>query len=200
MANSKQTVVLRGVANYAKILGDPVPNFGKDGLEWKMELIVDKSVIKEMKAVGIADRVLIKADYLDGRPFMRFKHKAKTAAGKNNKPIPVKDILGDVWPDDNLIGNGSVVDVKFDIVDYGVGMKKGVYIRSVRVLDHVPYNRQDFVEVNEEDEYFKKAMEAKKAKELVEFQKDFSQDEELDDSVEFDSDTFESEADEDEVV
>jgi len=193
MASKSTTLVLRGKANYAKILGKPIPNYNKDGLEWKMDLIVDKSVIKEMKALGVGDRVKQKDDYADGAPYLHFRHRELNNKGDKNKPIKVTDILGDPWDDDTLIGNGSVVDVKFDVVDYGPGMKHGVYIRSVRVLDLVPYNGEKLEPINEEDEYFQKAAEARRKKdELSGFKKDFG----LDDSV---SDIGQDE-DEDEVV
>jgi len=57
MVNKTQTFVIRGKAMYAKILGDPIPNYDKSGKEWKMDLqLTDKNSLKELKAAGIGDR------------------------------------------------------------------------------------------------------------------------------------------------
>lgn len=179
--NDTKVAVWRGKASYAKILGDPVPNFGKDGFEWKMDLEIDKSLVKEAKALGIADKVKEKDNYLDGRPHVTFKQKElkrdwKTGEMVKADPIKVTDILNNPWPQDRLIGNGSVCDVKFTVKDYGPGKKSGFYINSVRVLDHVPYEREEFSKIAETDEYYVKAVEAKEQKdrEDAQFKKDFN--------------------------
>lgn len=157
MVNSKpQTVVLRGEAMYAKILGDPVLNYNKDGKEWKMDFkLADKNSIKELDKLGIKDRVKTKDGYLDGEPFMTFKQAEFRKDGVTpNQPIKVVDIAGKEWSQEKLIGNGSKVDVKFVVMDFGPGKKKGVYIRSVRVLDLVPYEKDEFPEIDENDEFF----------------------------------------------
>ena len=51
------TVVLRGTAMYAKVLGDPVLNYDKDGKEWKFDFIPDaqKETAKDLhRAIGVA--------------------------------------------------------------------------------------------------------------------------------------------------
>ena len=49
MANSKPEIrVIRGKTSFAKILGDPMLNYNKDGREWKMDLeITDKNTLKD---------------------------------------------------------------------------------------------------------------------------------------------------------
>lgn len=156
MTTTSQTVTLRGKANYAKILESQLsPNYNKDGFEWKMDLIISKETAKELKAYGIADRVKSKDDYVDGRPYLSFKHKELQASGKKNDPISIVDIKGRPWDQKVEIGNESDVDVKFSVVDFGPGKKKGVYIRSVRVLNLVPYTRQGFDPISEDDPFFK---------------------------------------------
>src|SRR5690606_474304 len=99
------------------------------------------------------------------------------ADGTPNRPIEVVDILGKPWPEDKLIGNGSVVDVKFAVVDYGPGKKHGVYPRKIRVLKHVPYETDGFEPLSEDDEYFAKAaeaaLEAERKATSGDFQKEF---------------------------
>jgi len=159
-SNETKTVVLRGKTSFAKILGAPVLNFSKDGKEWKMDLVLDKDTVKEVKALGIGDRVKTKDGYLDGQPHLSFKQAELKRDGTPNQPIDVKDIAGKPWPENKLLGNGTDVDVKFVVMDYGPGKKKGVYIRSVRVLSLVPYEKQEFEPLSEDDPFYKQLAEA----------------------------------------
>jgi hypothetical protein len=157
MTKKTETVVFRGKASYAKIIGDPSLNYNKDGKEWKMDLeLTNKGVIDEAKKLGIGDRVRQKEGYLNGNPFMTFKQAELRKDGKPNQPIKVVDIKGNRW-DDKLIGNGSDVDVKFVVMDHGPGKKQGVYIRSVRVLKLVPYEKSEFEDIDENDEFYSEA-------------------------------------------
>lgn len=80
------------------------------------------------------------------------------ADGNKADPIRIVDANGEPW-DGRLIGNGSIVDVKFVVKDYGVGKKKGVYIRALRVLELVPYVSQDFAPLDSDDDFFGKVPE-----------------------------------------
>lgn len=191
MANKNVTVVMRGKLMYAKVLGDPILNYSKDGKEWKFDLIpVDaKSAKAELKGYGIAERLRIKDGYANNQPYMSFKQKEYKANGDANAPIEVVDILGKPWPQDKLLGNDTVADVKFAVVDYGPGKKHGVYPRKIRILDHVPYEGGGFEPVSEDDEYFAKAAEAALQAEKTgniapDFHKDFGlEEDELDDEL-----------------
>ena len=155
MANKNQLVTLRGKLSFAKLLGNPVPNYNKDGNEWKTDFQISKDSIKELKAYGVGDRVKTKDNYLDGQPFLSFKHPALKKDGEANDPIPVVDIRGAPWNDKELLGNGTDADIKFVIVDFGPGKKKGVYLRSVRILKLVPYaGGGGFDAVDEDDEFY----------------------------------------------
>ncbi len=173
--NNAEIHVIRGKTSFAKILGDPVLNYSKDGKEWKMDLQITADTEKELKRLGIGDRVKRKDEYLDGQPFLTFKQKEYKNNGEANSPINVVDAAGNPWDQSKLIGNGSTVDVKFVVVDYGKGKKHGVYPRSVRVLDLVEYTRTEFEPLDESDEFFENAKAAaeRKERELVEFRKDF---------------------------
>jgi len=179
---SKDTVTayLRGKTMYAKILGDPVLNYSKDGKEWKMDLIIDKDGVKALKGYGIGDRVKSKPDYADGQYFVSFKQRESRADGSPNEPIKVVDGQQKPWDQSKLIGNGSTVDVKFVVKDYGAGKKKGVYIRAVRVLDLVSFNRSEFADLDEGDEFFTE----KPEKGTEDFNEDFGiQVDDLDDEI-----------------
>jgi len=183
MANKTQKMVIRGKASYAKILGDPVLNYSKDGKEWKMDLVIDDATEKEFKAAGIGDRVKRKEKYLNNAPHVTFKQAEFRRSGEPNRPIKVTDILGDDWDQKKLIGNGSDVDVTFVVQDHGPGKKKGMYIRSVRILKLVEYNSEgDAPPIDETDPFFAEAAAAaeRKAKEAEQFRKDFGLDDEVD--------------------
>lgn len=176
MANKPQTAVFRGKAQYAKVLGEPMLNYNKDGKEWKLDLVLaDKGLLAEAKKLGIGDRVKQKDDYVDGRSYMTFKQAEFKRDGTANEPIKVTDILGNPWPKDKLIGNGSDVDVKFVVIDYGPGKKAGVYIRSIRVLKLVEYNKKEFDDLPEDDEFAAEAKAAaeKRARDMEQFKQDF---------------------------
>lgn len=177
MANTT-TLVFRGKASYAKILGDPVPNFNKDGMEWKMDLeLLDKGSVDKMNELGVGDRVKNKEGYLDGAPHLSFKQAELTKQGKPNKKVAVVDAAGNPWPEDRLIGNGSIVEVRFVVMDFGPNKYKGVYMRSVRVLDLVPYVDGGFEPLAEDDEFYDKAKEAEEQQKLLAMQPKETEDE-----------------------
>lgn len=186
-ANKPVTAVLRGKTSFAKIVGDPRLNYTKDGKEWSMDLELTKAGVKDCKDLGITSKVKMKPGYLDGAPHIRFKRTELNKDGEPNKPIPIVDITGKPW-DGRLLGNGSVVDVKFRVVDYGVGKPQGIYIQKVRVLELVPYEQaEDMPDLSEDDEYFAKYAAAeqetltRKETEDRQFKKDFGLDDEVDD-------------------
>ena len=164
MNKKAQVYTVRGKVMYAKVLGDPQLNYNKDGKEWSLDLIVSPEVVKEFKTQGIGDRVKKKDDKYGGQPHIRFRQKELRADGSKNEPIKVVDILNKAWDSEKMIGNDSVVDIKYSIRDYGVGKKAGVYPQVIRVLDHVPYEGGGSIDpINEEDEYYKKALAAQEA-------------------------------------
>jgi hypothetical protein len=154
MAN---TYVIRGKGNWMKILGAPVLNYAGDGKEWTMDITPDEEGIATLREVGLADRLKNKGD--DRGEFIPFRQREKRMDGTLNRPVSVVDADGNPWPQDKLIGNGSTVDVKFEVKDYGKGKKAGVYPQAVRVLEHKPYQRVEFAPLNEDDDFFKAPLE-----------------------------------------
>lgn len=122
--------------------------------EWSLDVTPDKAGRDLLKKLGIADRL---RDPKEGdfrkESFLSFRSKEMKADGTKADPIRVVDANNQPWGSD-LIGNGSVVDAKFVVKDYGKGKKKGVYIRAVRVLELVPYIPQDFAPLTSDDEFF----------------------------------------------
>lgn len=173
------TLVFRGVLNYAKVLGDPVLNYAGDGKEWKFDFAPNNAdaAKKELKRLGVADRIRTKDEYFDEKPYMSFKHREFKANGEPNQRLRIVDADNNEWPQHMELGNGTVADVKFVVVDNGKGKFKGVYPRSIRVLEHVPFERKEFDDLDENDEYYHSAREAaeqaRRERELKQFQKDF---------------------------
>lgn len=163
------TLTLRGEIHWAKILGDPVLDYDKTAKEWTFDFIPsdEKAAKAELKPLGVADRIRVKEGHLDNRPYMTFKQKELRADGTPNTRIEVNDIVGDPWDETKLIGNGSIVDVRFVVVDFGAKRYKGMYPRAVRILDLVPYERKAFNDLDPNDEFYNAAKAAEEAKNEV---------------------------------
>ncbi len=165
--NDVNALVFRGKLQYAKVLGEPVLNYNKDGQEWKFDFIPndEKSAAADLKKLGVADRLRSLEDSdgnprYDGQKYMSFKQNATRKDGSPNFPIKVMDAAGNPWPEDKLLGNDTVADVRFVVIDNGKGRFNGVYPRSIRVLEHVEYKSKEFEPLDEDDPYYKAAMEA----------------------------------------
>lgn len=169
------TEYMRGRIFWAKIFGAPRPNFDGDAREWTFEFEPDENGVRTLKEHGLSDRLKDKRDkkgYEDREPFLILKRKEFKYDGDPNEHIRVVDAQNQQWSDNRLIGNGSVVDVKVTIVDYGPRKKDGIYPTAIRVLDLVPYERQEFAPLDEDDEYVQKAQTQKDT-----FAEDFGLDE-----------------------
>lgn len=181
MAKPKQVdfVTLRGKVYYARVLGDPMDDYeatqGRgDGKEWKLDFVPLKDADwSRLRKLGIGDRIKAKDDYLDGETHITLRQRTAlevvededgTKRKKYKNRIRVVDVTGEAWPQDKMLGNETIVDVKLRIADYGKGMKKGVYINGLRVLELVPYVRPLFDELDEDDPYYQKANAASQQK------------------------------------
>lgn len=157
MANGKTIVFARGKIYWAKVFGDPVLNYGKDGKEWKFDFEPSEKSLAKIKEAGITDRLKEDKKGLIKGPFLHFKQPELKKDGSPNIPFRVVDAQGKEWDPETLLGNGTDVDVKFDVVDYGAGKFAGVYARGIRVLRHVPYEGgAGFEPLSEDDEFFAK--------------------------------------------
>lgn len=134
---------------WAKVLGDPVPNYNRDGNEWTFDFVPDKESMKLIKGLNPGPKLKNKGD--DRGDFIQFKQKAERADGTPNRPITVVDARNRLWNHDVKIGNGSKVEVKFNVVPYKTTV--GVYPQAIRVLELVEYVRQEFAPLPEDSEY-----------------------------------------------
>lgn len=194
MANSKEIVYLRGNGYWMKVLGEPVDNYDKSGKEWVFDLALDKDGLNQIKNVKVQGKSAFNVKDKDDErgKFISFRQRELKRNGEKNKPIRVIDAAGNPWPQDVKLGNGTVVDVKAEVIDFGKGMFPGIYPRAIRILEHVPYAASEFAPLSEDDKYFKQAQEAEKniqRDDMDEFRKDFglghtaTDEDELDDDV-----------------
>lgn len=140
MAGKSEKVFVSGYVMWAKIVGERalVSNYEGDGREWSVDLYPDDiSFLKEHK---LLDR--LKTDN-EGNDFIKLKKAEFNKDGDPNEPFRIYNSNDEPW-DDQLIGNGSKVDAKLDIRDWGVGKKKSIYLTALRVTDHVPYTTNEF--------------------------------------------------------
>jgi hypothetical protein len=147
-----------GKIQWAKVLGDPVPNFSKDGFEWTFDLVPNEEGLALFAELGIMDKM--KKSKTGGPDFIRFTQKKQQANGRENFPITVVDARNRPWDPKivdgkvtNAIGNDSLVEVKFKVNNYGVGKPTGVYPQAIRILEHKEYVRQEFAPLPEDSPY-----------------------------------------------
>ena len=171
--SKKVVAFLRGPVYWAKVIGEPRPNYNGDAREWAFEFEPNEEGIGILKENALLDR--LKNKYEDRGKYLTLKRSELNKEGEPNKPIRILDSSNNEW-DGSLLGNGTVVDVKLDIRDYGPGKKKGIYPVAIRVVDHVEYQSNEFPPMAEDDG-FKPAKKAAKAKDTV--AEDFGLDDEI---------------------
>jgi len=159
MAQNSPTYVIRGTLDWAKVLGKPRLNTYTEENEWSVDVTPNEEGRAIIKKAGITDKLRDPKDN-DSRKetFLSFRQKElrKDKSGNMvaNQPIKVVDAGGNKWDETKMIGNGTIADVKFTVKDNGKGRPKGVYIQAIRVLQHVPYEVQEFAPLSSDDEYF----------------------------------------------
>lgn len=159
MASNTTTHVIRGKLSWAKVIGEPRLNTFTDEREWSVDVTPDAAGLKELDRIGITDKLKTpkkgdprKEDFISFRQ-KEFREDRKTGKKVENRPITIKDAAGNDWTG-GLLGNGTVADVKFTVSKKVAGRPRGVYIQAIRVLQHVPFEVQEFAPLSEDDEFF----------------------------------------------
>lgn len=134
-------VFVSGIIKWAKIVGDKAltPNYERTGREWTFQFHPDDTTF--LKDHKLLDRLKDKGE--PEGPYLILKKPEFNKEGEKNEPFRIYDEDNELW-DDRLIGNGSRVDVKLDIRDWGVGKKKSIYAAAIRVTDLVEYTANEF--------------------------------------------------------
>lgn len=200
MANKKTTVFASGTVYWAKIVGNEAlaTNYDGDGKEWTFEFEPeDPSFLKDHRLLDRLKDPHAYANRLEERGEDEKAEKARESAkgrgdylllrkpelnrdGEKNLPFNIYDADNQPW-EGGLIGNGSKVDVKLNIIDWGVGKKKSIYCQAIRVTDHVAYEADPFAGMDGDTP--KKAKPKATPKPKTKVAEDFS---DLDDDIPFD--------------
>lgn len=132
------THLIQGKAQWAKIIGKPVPGYNDGPAEWTVDLVLDAKAKKELLALG-CDKSYIKNKEGIG-DYVRFVRKATKADGSPGKPFSIIDHRGDAW-DNRLIGNGSTLNIAYTFNEVGTGKTKKLKpsALSIQVWDYVEY-------------------------------------------------------------
>ena len=173
------TVFVTGKIYWAKVIGKPVANYEGTAREWTFDFVPDDTSF--LKEHGLLDRLKDPKEPVDG-PFLRLRKPELDSEGKENEPIRIYTDENEAW-DGALLGNGTEVDLKLTVADWGRGKKKSIWTKAIRVTKLVPYVSNEFAGMDKDGEKKTaakgKAKAASKAKPLSEL------DEDLDDEVPF---------------
>lgn len=135
-----------GVCRWAKVFEEWRENVDWQGQPYdyealyKIDLILDKEQRKLLKDSGSA----LKGKFDDDGNFVAtFKRKHKGPFEKASGPPKVTKADGSKWDieADGVIGNGSKVEIVVEV--YDTKMAPGTRLVSVRVLEHVPYVKEE---------------------------------------------------------
>lgn len=141
MANIQKII---GKAYWTKLLGAPVKAYNPEEREWTIDVSLDTEASAFMSSLGLGKLIKNKHD-ARGQFFQFTRREFKKNTEVHNKPIKVVDAFGDDWPQDKPIGNGSVVEVKFNVFTVEAWQKIPAHnkaaVLEVRVLELVEYKR-----------------------------------------------------------
>ena len=144
-------MVIQGKAYYAKVLGKPAWGYKNQHKEWSMDVALSPETKKALTDAGVTKSVFKNKD--DDRGwFLTFRRRELKKDGTPGTPIKVVDKKGNDWPQNSLIGNGSVVNVMVALNEYEGEIKPGLI--KVQVVEHVPYegkgDDEDFPTYNDD--------------------------------------------------
>lgn len=128
---------------WAKVIGDPVPNYDGDGLEWAVDLCkLTSEHLKQLQDDGMSSFYLKDKDDERGK-FLQYKRAGTRKDGVASKPIPIVDKYGKKW-NGSLLGNGTIADIKYAIneVQPPKGKPRGkIAVLAIMIREHVPYEK-----------------------------------------------------------
>jgi len=124
--------IISGKAYWASVVK---PNTTYEGA-WQVDVCLDEDNKSMVESLGLT--VQNKGD--EKGDFVKIKRKVNKLDGSQRTAPIVKDSNNNDW-DDRLIGNGSLVNVKFSTYDWNYNNKKGKasFLLAVQVVDLVPY-------------------------------------------------------------
>ncbi len=122
-------------------MGEPrggYPN-GEGPLEWTFDLVLDEEAKKKLNSLKVSKDYIKSTD--DGQDYIRFTRKAVKKDGTPGAPIRIVDHKNNPWGNE-LIGNGSTLNVSFTIneVNSGKAKKLKPSVLAVQVWDLQKYS------------------------------------------------------------
>jgi hypothetical protein len=138
-------MLIRGIAKWAKVIGEPSWGFESKFKEWSIDVYIDEETVARLTAEGLKSKIKDKGN----GPYISFKRKELKTDGTPNQPIRIVDHKGEAW-NGSKIGNGSVVNVNFAVNEFGKD-QKSANILSLQVWDHVKYDGEEFPVKNDND-------------------------------------------------
>ena len=144
---------ISGTAYWAKVHQPHFDQYNEQGI-FSIDVTVDAKTKKQLQDLGLGPRIKNKGD--ERNDFITIKRKYTRKDGtKNSAPRVVDSKKTPISPDD-LIGNGSKVNVAFDTYDYNVGGNQGVgsSLKAVQVIKLIEYSpSENLDEFSEESGY-----------------------------------------------
>lgn len=138
-------MLIRGLAKWAKITGEPVWGYENKHREWSLDVYVDEDTVERLTAEGLKDKLKDKGN----GTYITFKRRETKQDGSANQPIRIVDHHGNTLQDGDTpytgkkLGNGSTVNVNFAINEYGKN-QKSANILSLQIWDLVVYEGGEF--------------------------------------------------------
>jgi hypothetical protein len=117
---------------------------------WEVNMYPPEEGVAQMEDAGIE----LKTDKETGEKFYKAMRNVQTKSGKELSPPVVVDRQKE--PFDQLIGNGSICNIKLTVKEvnaFGQNRVKG-YLDSVQVINHIPYGDGEDFDVEEGDDEF----------------------------------------------
>lgn len=147
--------MIQGPIAWAKVLGKPQPGYTKSQLEWSFDVGVDKATAKKLKELEVADYIKPATNdkgktHVLGTDYIKFSRREIKVDGTKAKPIRVVDANGKDWPEDKMIGNGSIVNVKFAVNEKKTGGMKPSVI-AIQVWEYKEYEGGESFPTRESD-------------------------------------------------
>lgn len=136
---SLKTYLLKARVKWCKILGEAPPGYDNGPAEWTLDAILDEQGVADYVASG-GDPFYVR-DSKDGERFIKFTRKAIKKDGEKAQSIRVLDHRGEVWDQNKLIGNDSVVNIQYSLNEVNSKGKKRLKpsVLAVQVWDWKQY-------------------------------------------------------------
>lgn len=133
------TEFMSGTIYWAKVF-KAFDNYERTAKEYSFDFVPDAASIEVLKKHRLLDRLKEPRDPIPD-DYIRLRKPELDKDGKLLEKIKILDADGEPW--DQLksgnIGNGSKVDIRLTVADFGKGMKKALWTSAIRVNKLVPH-------------------------------------------------------------